>query len=305
MKNVKFRNFYPDDALAMVELQSRCLENNHDTGKFEPGFWLSPGFQEGKNIIIAEDTDTGMIGYAAISSAYYSNTLDARVFWIDLRTYPDLDKCLKIKDSLLEQVIRRGREIKIEEKRERAAVGATYFAQGQKSIDYLKSRGFEHFESMFAMRRNLSDPIPEPRSIPEIQIKSWKMATRADKKAYLQARELAFGYPLGRIDLLEHFTKSELWQRGTTFTAFSERKIVASVMALSNGLLDYIFVIPTWRGKGIAQALITDALKFLKDQDHTYAWLEVLSHNQAAVSLYQGMGFETFKEEISLGYLLD
>ena len=131
------------------------------------------------------------------------------------------------------------------------------------------------------------------------------MESREEKIAYLAARETAFGYPLGRLDLLEHFTQSELWQNGTCLTAFSDGKIIGSAMALTNGLLDYVFVLPEWRGRGIARALVLEALKFLQERDHTQAWLEVLSHNQVAVGLYQSLGFETFKEEISLGYLLN
>ncbi|MFC1997342.1 GNAT family N-acetyltransferase [Chloroflexota bacterium] len=271
----------------MVKIQNICLEISADTGKFEPGFWLSPGFESGKNIIIAENADSKILGYAATLSAYYSNTLEARVLWIDLRTDPDLDKHSGIKDKLLERIIHRGYEIKVQENRERAAVGATYFSQGQASIDYLKSRGFKHFETILAMRKNLSGPINDFERNPDIEIKSWKMEARADKIAYLAARELAFGYPLGRLDLLEHFTDSELWQGGTTFTGFSNGKIVASVMVLSNGLLDFVFVIPEWRGKGIAKDLICEGLKFLEPCGHSQAWLEVLSHNQAAVRILQ------------------
>jgi GNAT superfamily N-acetyltransferase len=256
--------------------------------------------------VIAETKDSRIIGYAAISSAYYSNTLEARVFWIDLRSDPDLDRDSTIKDFLLEKIIQRGRQIKIEENRERAAIGSTYFTQGQMSVDYLKAHGFTLFESMLAMRRELVTPIPTFKCKRDIEIKPWKMEKRSDKLAYLRARELAFGYPLGRIDLLEYFTISELWRGGTSFTAFTDKgKIIASIMALSNGLLDYVFVIPDWRRKGIAKILVAEALGFLRDQGHSNAWLEVYAHNQAAINLYQCFGFETFKEEISLGYLLD
>ena len=47
-----------------------------------------------------------------------------------------------------------------------------------------------------------------------------------------------------------------------------------------------------------------EALAFLRDQGHAQAWLEVYAHNQAALNLYHQFGFESFKEEISLGYLL-
>jgi len=75
-------------------------------------------------------------------------------------------------------------------------------------------------------------------------------------------------------------------------------------MALSNGLRDYVFVIPEWRGKGIAKVLMTEALKLLQAKGDTRAWIEAYTHNDAVIYLYQSFGFETFKEEISLGYHL-
>ena len=159
---------------------------------------------------------------------------------------------------------------------------------------------------MLAMQRNLSVPIPKFENMANIDIKSWKMEKRSEKQAYLQARELAFGYPLGSVERLEHFSHSELWQGGTSFTAFAdEGKIIASIWALSNGLLDYVFVIPGWRRQGIAKILVAEALNYLRRQSHTQAWLEVYSHNQSAINLYHLFGFEIFKEEISLGFLLE
>ena len=97
---------------------------------------------------------------------------------------------------------------------------------------------------------------------------------------------------------------SRLWQGGTTITAFVDDKIIGSVMALSNGLIDYVFVLPEYRRKGLASALVSKALEYLKKQNHSQAWLEVYSHNLAAVSLYQNFGFEIFQKEISLGLTL-
>jgi ribosomal protein S18 acetylase RimI-like enzyme len=306
MKNIEFRNFRVTDESAIIGLQHRCVDLCPDTGKFEAGFWLSPRFENGRNIFVAENANAQIVGYAATTSAYYSNKWAARIFWMDLRTDPDIDKNLAIKDALLEKIIQRGNEIKREEKRERAAVGATYFPQGQASIDYLKSRGFTHFESILAMRKKLRDaPIAQFDLVDGVKLKSWRMEAREEKVAYLAARETAFGYPLQTIEILEHFTHSELWQGSTTLTAFAGKEIIASIMTLSNGLLDYVFVVPNWRGKGIAKALISEALQFLQERGHPQAWLEVYAHNKAASSLYQNFGFETFKEEISLGFSLD
>ena len=84
MKQVEIRNFQSEDEPAMIELQSRCVDICADTGKFEAGFWLSPGYENGKNIFIAENANARIVGYAATTSAYYSNKLEARIFWRDL-----------------------------------------------------------------------------------------------------------------------------------------------------------------------------------------------------------------------------
>ena len=111
MNHIEIRNFQPEDEPAMIEIQHRCVDICPDTGKFEPGFWLSPGFGNGKNIFIAEDANEKIVGYAATTSAYYSNKLEARIFWMDLRSDPDIDHDLEIKDALLEKIIQRGHEI--------------------------------------------------------------------------------------------------------------------------------------------------------------------------------------------------
>jgi ribosomal protein S18 acetylase RimI-like enzyme len=72
---------------------------------------------------------------------------------------------------------------------------------------------------------------------------------------------------------------------------------------MDHELLDYVFVVPEWQRKGITRSLVSKALGYFKQQ-HNKAWLEVLSHNEAAVSLYRDLGFVVFKEEVSLGLLL-
>ena len=146
MNNIEIRNFQPLDEPEMIALQHKCVDICPDTGKFEAGIWLSPAYENGKNIFVAANKNGHIVGYGATTSAYYSNNWEARIFWMDLRTDPEIDKNCEIKDILLRKLIQRGREIKFEENRERAAVGATYFAQGKASINYLKSQGFSHFD---------------------------------------------------------------------------------------------------------------------------------------------------------------
>lgn len=48
-----------------------------------------------------------------------------------------------------------------------------------------------------------------------------------------------------------------------------------------------IFVLPEWRRKGIAKAVITEALKFLKNKGKSEATLSVFGDNGRAISLYK------------------
>jgi len=147
---------------------------------------------------------------------------------MDLRTDHGTDKDLVIKDTLWEKVIQQGHEIKTKENRMRVAVGTTYFAKEQVSIDCLKARVFTHIESMLAWEEYWVMTVYQNLiSLMSLKSNFGKKKSRKDKGANLVAREAAFGYPLGRLELLEPFTKSDLWRISTTFTAFSGEKIIA------------------------------------------------------------------------------
>jgi GNAT superfamily N-acetyltransferase len=305
MEEILFRNFKPSDAENMVALQTRCINYCSDTSVFEAGFWFAPGFNDGKNIIIATLLSGEIIGYAAITPSYFARTLDARILWFDLRVDPIHKKCIALKDALLHKIFMLGREIKNELKLDRAAVAATYFSTGKSSIEYLSKQGFCHFESALAMRKKLSKTIQIFHQPSDIEILEWRMPSQSDQENFLTANEAAFGYQSWDIDSLQHFMNSKLWNKGIAVTAFFKGKVISSVMVLSNGLMETVFTIPNWRRKGIARILVSRALQFLYENGHQQAWLEVLSNNIGAQSLYRSFGFKAFKEELSLGFLLE
>ena len=55
--------------------------------------------------------------------------------------------------------------------------------------------------------------------------------------------------------------------------------------------LEYIWVAPEWRNKGVAHNMITDVLDYLRKSGMRRAYLWVLDGNDAAVRLYTGVGF--------------
>lgn len=61
-----------------------------------------------------------------------------------------------------------------------------------------------------------------------------------------------------------------------------------------------IIVAPSFRGKGVATALIESAKKYAKNTGCTSVTLNVISNNHAAKNLYNKIGFSTVSENMLL-----
>ncbi|WP_234032869.1 GNAT family N-acetyltransferase [Paenibacillus faecalis] len=64
------------------------------------------------------------------------------------------------------------------------------------------------------------------------------------------------------------------------------------------GVIEDVFVREPWRKRGLAKYLLTQALRYLKENQLQHASLMVLTTNKSALSLYESVGFHPDKEEI-------
>jgi ribosomal-protein-alanine N-acetyltransferase len=62
------------------------------------------------------------------------------------------------------------------------------------------------------------------------------------------------------------------------------------------GLIHWVGVRPEHRGSGLGKALNTAALRQLADRGYEEAWLNTSRQRRAAVQLYEGLGFEVYRE---------
>jgi ribosomal protein S18 acetylase RimI-like enzyme len=314
MKEITIRNFAPGDARHMAEVQAHCLAACPDTGRFPPGFWLGPGFENGHNIFCAVDDQDELLGYAAISPSYISRHLEARILWLDLRADPQRKESSAIRDVLFDRAFAHARRLARRWPDEKVALSVTYFSDGQASIAYLKDKRFAHYQTCLYLRRDLAEPMPwaESLTVPEgVEVRAWRMETEEEQRAYLAAYDLAFGDEGKNLEGLQHFMKSEYWSVGTTFTAFAGQQIVGSVAIWHHpgsrwaGKTEAVFVVPGWRRRGIARFLLNKAMSSLKERGLAYAELEMDSTNQSALALYQSLGYRIYQEEVSLGRILE
>lgn len=169
-----------------------------------------------------------------------------------------------------------------------------------------EAKGFEPFRYMYWMTNKLNGDIPV-QSAEEAEIAFWKMESEQDEKTYLAWEEQIWPTAPLSIDRLREYKKNELW---TAITARIQGEPAGCLMCWKEwedgaytGMIEDVFVLPEYRNKGIARALLTHALHYCKENGLEYSSLAVTTSNASALSLYKSVGFEVKKEEIR--YSLD
>jgi ribosomal protein S18 acetylase RimI-like enzyme len=160
------------------------------------------------------------------------------------------------------------------------------------------AKGFTPLNFLYGMERDLTIPITAIQTPTEgFSIQYWKMETSEEEQRYLQLESLIWPENALSTGRLAEYKSKEGW---TAITAVVHDDIIGSVMCWEEiegndkyGEIEDLFVLPEWRKKGIAQALLIKALATLKDRGLERAELMVLTDNENALRLYQNAGFRS------------
>ena len=314
--NIAIRNFKPEDVAQISRLNQKYHQAYPDCPVVQAELYLSPEFEEGKNVFCAFDEAGVLVGYApvypilAAEGSGYSN-----VCWIEIKDDVDFPDKRLLRDRLFDQMLARAVEIKNSAPVKETKLCCCHYSTEAESIQYLLSKGFECCDSIYNMRRDLSEPIIEP-PVPEgLEMIEWKLETREERTKYIHAYNTVFPEKPWNVDGLEHFMKSDMWVGGTTITAFHGADIAGSIMLYwktdggtepgkKEGFTENIFVLPRWRRKGVASCLIGKGLAYLAQRGAQTALLEVLANNRKALEIYQRLGYKIVKEQEVLEYSL-
>jgi len=317
--DILMRNYVPSDIAQVMELQNKysCIHTDvpictEDTLRHPS----HPVYEDGKNIFCAFDSKNMMIAYASI----FPRPVDADVpinmphsLWIEVKVDPNLANQVEVKDHVIKKVLDRVSIImkSIPKRSVQLCVGLLSSEIG--AIEYFLARGFIHNESLFEMIRDLTIHIPDQFITKDVEIREWKIETEEDLLKYITADNLSFLDSPTSIESLEYLLQSPQLATGTVISAFNRRgEIVGSIMVYWNetvsqmgkemhGFTEEIFVIPNWRGCGIAKHLIMKGLKYLAQHGIKEARLEVMNKNRNALNLYQSMGYVVIREEKVFG----
>ena len=261
-----------------------------------------------------------MIAYASIFPRPIEDGVLENIphsFWIEVKVDPNRENQDEIKDYMINKIVNRVFEIcrLLPYRKVRICLGL--LPSETEAIKYFLSRGFIHSESLFDMTRDLTNPIPNQSRPRDVEIRKWKIETNEDRLKYIKADNLSFLDSPTSIDSLEYLLQSPKWVNGTAISAFDKNgEVVGSIMVYWDESLDTkgtekygyteeIFVIPNWRGLGIAKYLITEGLKYLAQNGINEARLEVMNKNGNALNLYHSMGYAVTREEKVFSYILE
>jgi len=172
----------------------------------------------------------------------------------------------------------------------------------------LSSEGYEEKWHVLEMvRPNLEEipdaPLPEELTVRKITEKDYRKVWDASKEAFMNqpwTDAEQWDEEHYRQWLKHPQFEPDLWQ-----IAWDGDKVVGSVQSFIDrdenrtfvrrrGHTERVFVAPSWRGKGVAKALLARSLRLLKEKGMNEATLDTEEANvHEAYKVYQRMGFET------------
>ena len=97
----------------------------------------------------------------------------------------------------------------------------------------------------------------------------------------------------------EHWEKRLKNSNATTIGAYDGYEIIGICVIIENprlkmkhkAILNSMYVVPAYRGKGVSKGILITAFQYLIDRDVEIFNLSVVSTNETAIKLYQNAGF--------------
>jgi ribosomal protein S18 acetylase RimI-like enzyme len=268
---------------ALAELQARYVAQNPGAVCVPAEFYLSPYFGGGENVRCAWNERAELLAYAVF---FAQNELA----WVEIRCQPGEAGLEEVRDTLFawlwERAVAGGQE----------QLAFQYLPGESEAIAYALARGSEKAYSIYRMARDLSQPIPDCPLPGGFTLRRWRMETLAEQQAYVAARNACFPEAPTTIEEWQYFCTTPLWQQGRCIAGFAGEDLAGGVTVFwepdsAAASTEYIFTRQEYRGRGLARALVAEALRYAKEQGRQAAVLEVRAENEQALGLYLSQGY--------------
>lgn len=308
MVNYQIRNFSVDDISALMQVQEEYAHKHPGVQILPGGIYLSPAFHQGQDVFCAFHPNGQMLGYSVLYvNSPHNDPPSPHVVWAEVKVLPSMNHLVGLRENLMEQILRRLREILLDQSLRKVEINFQYFPYETDSIAFVTSKGYRNQGSVYSMQRDLEHPLPSIHLPPGFLLKPWRLETDFEREQYIHARNLCF--PNVPISLEEwiYFMGSPSWSTATNFAVFAADELAGCLTAYWDeennrnqgtkiGYTEYIFVCPQWRGKGLASAMIASALEYLKTNGMHSAQLQANTNNREALALYERLGYVVVQE---------
>ena len=168
--------------------------------------------------------------------------------------------------------------------------------------------GLQRVRALWQMGRSLRDPLPEPAVPADVSIRTF--VPGRDEGEWLRVNALAFAHhpeqgAWTRADL--SLREQEGWfDPAGFFLAERDGRLVGFHWTkVHDGTTGEVYVVgvdPAAHGSGLGHALTLTGLRYLRDERHlAQVMLYVDETNQAAVRMYEGLGFTRTSVDVMYG----
>ena len=225
MSSFSIREFTADDIPQIMALQ-KAYQQAYPNAVIIPGeVYLSPGFEEGKNIFCAFDERGTLQGYAPQFPNITEDPHIPHTIWAEIKVNPRENFPVTLKDILFERVKQRSRKIISKQPMQHVQLAFQYHPSEKASIEFILSRGFKYAESVYRMMHDLAQELHDVPRPEDIDFRLSRMENPQEQQAYIQAQNEAF--PEAPITLADWkaFISSNAWQDGRNITAFDGQEV--------------------------------------------------------------------------------
>ncbi|HEX3021418.1 MAG TPA: GNAT family N-acetyltransferase [Lachnospiraceae bacterium] len=273
--------------------------------------YLYKGDMKAENIFCAVNGKKEILGCADLEAHISwtpidSNSQDPEYIYrlcINIRIAPDHIDNQRLRSDLMDALLDRARQIRKEYPDKRIRVIKYISTDSNEEMDFFMSKGFAAYRTSLVMKRDLMEDIQPYTGNKDFRIVNWKMETQEELASYVEADIRCNNGAAWNMDTVGWMRYSPEWN---TFAAFAGDEFLGGVMTYmineERSATENIFVIPEWRGMGVAKAFITEALLHLKSMGKTMATLCVDGDNIPAMNLYRSLGYRMYFVNLEFGY---
>lgn len=184
-------------------------------------------------------------------------------------------------------------------------------AKDEAAIAFLGARGYSFVRRFHRMDTSLEDAVTSPKDIDGVVIRAFEKGR--DERAAHEVDQAAFAQHWGFTPRSYEEAAKGRWEAdwfdpGMSLVAEADGEMVAiCINSPRNGVgyVEDIGVVPGWRGRGIAEALLRTSFVIFKKRGLTTASLNVDTDNSSgAVRLYErvgmhpGSGYDIFEARV-------